>query len=116
MSPKHLELSVDEPEKWAKNIRHAGAIFMGNHIPEALGAYCIGPDHLSFTAVITRFSSPLGVYDFQKRSSLINCFSQGASELAKVASSLASGKALEADAMPAEYRILSKAKILQAKG
>ncbi len=106
VAAEHLELSVDEPEKWAKKIRHAGAIFMGRHTPEALGDYCAGPNHVLPTSGTARFSSPLGVYDFQKRSSLINCSPQGASELAKIASPLARGESLEAHAMSAEYRIL----------
>jgi len=106
VAAEHLELSVDEPEKWAEKIRHAGAIFMGRHTPEALGDYCAGPNHVLPTSGTARFSSPLGVYDFQKRSSLINCSPQGASELAKIASPLARGESLEAHAMSAEYRIL----------
>lgn len=106
VAAEHLELSVDEPEKWAEKIRHAGAIFMGRHTPEALGDYCAGPNHVLPTSGTARFSSPLGVYDFQKRSSLINCSPQGASALAKIASPLARGESLEAHAMSAEYRIL----------
>ncbi|MEP0073464.1 MAG: histidinol dehydrogenase [Marinomonas sp.] len=106
VAAEHLELSVDEPEKWAEKIRHAGAIFMGRHTPEALGDYCAGPNHVLPTSGTARFSSPLGVYDFQKRSSLINCSPLGASELAKIASPLARGESLEAHAMSAEYRII----------
>ncbi|BFM48015.1 histidinol dehydrogenase [Marinomonas sp. THO17] len=106
VAAEHLELSVDEPEKWAQKIRHAGAIFMGRHTPEALGDYCAGPNHVLPTSGTARFSSPLGVYDFQKRSSLINCSPEGASNLAKIASPLARGESLEAHAMSAEYRIL----------
>ncbi|SHF61417.1 histidinol dehydrogenase [Marinomonas polaris DSM 16579] len=106
VAAEHLELSIDEPEKWAKKIRHAGAIFMGRHTPEALGDYCAGPNHVLPTSGTARFSSPLGVYDFQKRSSLIYCSPEGASELAKIASPLARGESLEAHAMSAEYRIL----------
>ncbi|REG81779.1 histidinol dehydrogenase [Marinomonas pollencensis] len=109
VAAEHLELSVDEPEKWAQKIRHAGAIFMGRHTPEALGDYCAGPNHVLPTSGTARFSSPLGVYDFQKRSSLINCSPQGASDLAKIASPLARGESLEAHAMSAEYRILADA-------
>lgn len=106
VAAEHLELSVDEPEKWAEKIRHAGAIFMGRHTPEALGDYCAGPNHVLPTSGTARFSSPLGVYDFQKRSSLINCSPIGASELAKIASPLARGESLEAHAMSAEYRMI----------
>ena len=106
VAAEHLELSVDEPEKWAEKIRHAGAIFMGRHTPEALGDYCAGPNHVLRTSGTARFSSPLGVYDFQKRSSMIYCSPEGASDLAKIASPLARGESLEAHAMSAEYRIL----------
>ena len=106
VAAEHLELSMDEPEKWVEKIRHAGAIFMGRHTPEALGDYCAGPNHVLPTSGTARFSSPLGVYDFQKRSSLIYCSPEGASELAKIASPLARGESLEAHAMSAEYRIL----------
>lgn len=106
VAAEHLELSIDEPEKWAEKIRHAGAIFMGRHTPEALGDYCAGPNHVLPTSGTARFSSPLGVYDFQKRSSLIYCSPEGASELAKIASPLARGESLEAHAMSAEYRLL----------
>lgn len=106
VAAEHLELSIDEPEKWAEKIRHAGAIFMGRHTPEALGDYCAGPNHVLPTSGTARFSSPLGVYDFQKRSSLIYCSPEGASELAKIAAPLARGESLEAHAMSAEYRIL----------
>ena len=106
VAAEHLELSIDEPEKWVEKIRHAGAIFMGRHTPEALGEYCAGPNHVLPTSGTARFSSPLGVYDFQKRSSLIYCSPEGASELAKIASPLARGESLEAHAMSAEYRIL----------
>ncbi len=106
VAAEHLELSIDEPERWAEKIRHAGAIFMGRHTPEALGDYCAGPNHVLPTSGTARFSSPLGVYDFQKRSSMIYCSPEGASELAKIASPLARGESLEAHAMSAEYRIL----------
>ena len=108
VAAEHLELSIDEPEKWSEKIRHAGAIFMGRHTPEALGDYCAGPNHVLPTSGTARFSSPLGVYDFQKRSSIINCSPQGASDLAKIAAPLARGESLEAHAMSAEYRILSE--------
>ena len=106
VAAEHLELSMDEPEKWAEKIRHAGAIFMGRHTAEALGDYCAGPNHVLPTSGTARFSSPLGVYDFQKRSSVIYCSPEGASELAKIASPLARGESLEAHAMSAEYRML----------
>ncbi|MDP1541363.1 MAG: histidinol dehydrogenase [Moraxellaceae bacterium] len=106
IAPEHLELSVADPEALLPQIRHAGAIFMGRHTPEALGDYCAGPNHVLPTSGTARFSSPLGVYDFQKRSSLIGCSPQGASELAKVASVLARGEGLTAHARSAEYRLL----------
>jgi len=106
IAPEHLELSVDEPEALLPQIRHAGAIFMGRFTPEALGDYCAGPNHVLPTSRTARFSSPLGVYDFQKRSSLIGCSAQGASQLAKVASVLARGEGLEAHARSAEFRLL----------
>lgn len=105
IAPEHLELSVADPELAAKKIRHAGAIFMGRYTAEALGDYCAGPNHVLPTSRTARFSSPLGVYDFQKRSSLINCSEQGASDLGKVASVLAHGEGLTAHARSAEYRI-----------
>lgn len=105
IAPEHLELSVDDPEAYVPRIRHAGAIFMGRHTSEALGDYCAGPNHVLPTSGTARFSSPLGVYDFQKRSSLIHCSPAGASELGKVASVLARGESLEAHARSAEYRI-----------
>lgn len=106
IAPEHLELSIDDPEALLPQIRHAGAIFMGRFTPEALGDYCAGPNHVLPTSRTARFSSPLGVYDFQKRSSLIGCSAQGASGLAKVASVLARGEGLEAHARSAEFRIL----------
>jgi histidinol dehydrogenase len=105
IAPEHLELSVADPEAWLPNIRHAGAIFMGRHTAEALGDYCAGPNHVLPTSSTARFSSPLGVYDFQKRSSLIFCSEEGASELGKVASVLGRGESLTAHARSAEYRI-----------
>jgi histidinol dehydrogenase len=105
IAPEHLELSVAEPEAMAKRIKHAGAIFMGRYTAEALGDYCAGPNHVLPTSRTARFSSPLGVYDFQKRSSLILCSADGASELGKVASTLAHGEGLQAHARSAEYRI-----------
>ena len=105
IAPEHLELSVDDAEGWAKKIRHAGAIFMGRYTAEALGDYCAGPNHVLPTSGTARFSSPLGVYDFQKRTSLIGCSADGASELGETASILAHGEGLTAHARSAEYRI-----------
>ncbi len=106
IAPEHLELSVADAREVARSIRHAGAIFMGRYTAEALGDYCAGPNHVLPTSRTARFSSPLGVYDFQKRSSLIGCSASGASELGKVASTLAHGEGLTAHARSAEYRIL----------
>ena len=105
IAPEHLELSVENAQEVAKEIRHAGAIFMGRYTAEALGDYCAGPNHVLPTSRTARFSSPLGVYDFQKRSSLISCSAEGASELGKTASILAHGEGLIAHARSAEYRI-----------
>jgi len=105
IAPEHLELSVADPQALAQKIKHAGAIFMGRHTAEALGDYCAGPNHVLPTSRTARFSSPLGVYDFQKRSSLIMCSPEGASELGKTASVLARGEGLTAHACSAEYRI-----------
>jgi histidinol dehydrogenase len=105
IAPEHLELSVDDPQSWLSEIKHAGAIFMGRHTAEALGDYCAGPNHVLPTSATSRFSSPLGVYDFQKRSSLIYCSEQGASDLGKVASLLGRAESLTAHARSAEYRI-----------
>ena len=106
IAPEHLELSVADPEAMLPEIRHAGAIFMGRHTAESLGDYCAGPNHVLPTSGTARFSSPLGVYDFQKRSSLIMFSEQGASDMGKVASVLARGESLTAHARSAEYRIL----------
>ncbi|GAA5111165.1 histidinol dehydrogenase [Alloalcanivorax gelatiniphagus] len=105
ISPEHLELSMDDAGRWAKKVRHAGAIFLGRYTPEALGDYCAGPNHVLPTSATARFSSPLGVYDFQKRSSLIGCSPEGASALGRVASVLARGERLTAHARSAELRI-----------
>ncbi|MEK1941144.1 MAG: histidinol dehydrogenase [Pseudomonas sp.] len=105
IAPEHLELSVADPDAWLPQIRHAGAIFMGRYTAEALGDYCAGPNHVLPTSGTARFSSPLGVYDFQKRSSIIHCSAEGASELGKSASVLARGESLTAHARSAEYRI-----------
>ena len=104
IAPEHLELSVDQPEKWLEKIKHAGAIFLGRNACEAIGDYCAGPNHVLPTSRTARFSSPLGVYDFQKRSSLIQVSTQGAATLGAIASTLAKGEGLQAHAMSAEYR------------
>jgi histidinol dehydrogenase len=108
IAPEHLELSVADPKAMLPKIRHAGAIFMGRYTAEALGDYCAGPNHVLPTSGTARFSSPLGVYDFQKRSSLIMFSAEGASQMGKVASVLARGEGLTAHARSAEYRILDK--------
>ncbi len=105
IAPEHLELSIDEPHVLAESIHHAGAIFMGRYTAEALGDYCAGPNHVLPTSSTARFSSPLGVYDFQKRTSIINCSEAGADALGKTASILARGESLTAHARSAEYRI-----------
>ncbi|GAB7563707.1 histidinol dehydrogenase [Methylobacillus methanolivorans] len=105
IAPEHLELSVDEPLAYSKKIRHAGAIFMGRDTCEALGDYCAGPNHVLPTSRTARFSSPLGVYDFQKRSSLIMVSSAGAQKLGRVAATLAYGEGLQAHARSAEFRL-----------
>jgi len=105
MAPEHLELSLEDAAEIVPRIRHAGAIFIGRYTAEALGDYCAGPNHVLPTSRTARFSSPLGVYDFQKRTSLIGCSAQGASDLGKLASVLAHGEGLIAHARSAEYRI-----------
>ena len=105
IAPEHLELSMDDPLSFSKKIKHAGAIFMGRDTCEALGDYCAGPNHVLPTSRTARFSSPLGVYDFQKRSSLIFVSSEGAQTLGKVAATLAYGEGLQAHAQSAEYRL-----------
>ena len=105
IAPEHLELSVENAEETARRVRHAGAIFLGRYTAEAVGDYCAGPNHVLPTSGTARFSSPLGVYDFQKRSSLIQCSADGASVLGKTASVLARGEGLTAHARSAEYRI-----------
>ncbi len=105
IAPEHLELSVEDPLSMSKRVRHAGAIFMGRYTAEALGDYCAGPNHVLPTSGTARFSSPLGVYDFQKRSSLIMCSAESANTLGKTASVLARGESLTAHARSAEYRI-----------
>lgn len=105
IAPEHLELSIEDPHAWLPRIRHAGAIFLGRHTPEALGDYCAGPNHVLPTSGTARFSSPLGVYDFQKRSSIIGVSVEGAKTLGAVASVLARGELLTAHARSAEKRL-----------
>ncbi|MDG4812447.1 histidinol dehydrogenase [Hydrogenovibrio sp. 3SP14C1] len=105
IAPEHLELSIDDPKAMLPKIKHAGAIFMGRYTAEALGDYCAGPNHVLPTSRTARFSSPLGVYDFQKRSSLIMCSAEGAHELGQVAGVLADGEGLQAHAASARYRV-----------
>ena len=105
VAPEHLELSVAEPEKMAQRIRHAGAMFLGRHTAEVVGDYVAGPDHVLPTSGTARFASPLGVYDFQKRSSIIHCSRAGAAALGRHASVLARAEGLTAHARSAEYRI-----------
>jgi len=105
IAPEHLELSMDDALAFSKQIRHAGAIFMGRDTCEALGDYCAGPNHVLPTSRTARFSSPLGVYDFQKRSSLIMVSAAGAQTLGKIAATLAYGEGLQAHARSAEYRL-----------
>ena len=105
IAPEHLELSVADPESLLGDIRHAGAIFMGRYTAEALGDYCAGPNHVLPTSGTARFSSPLGVYDFQKRSSIVSCSAAGAATLGRTASVLARGEGLVAHAVSAEARI-----------
>ena len=105
IAPEHLELSVEEPQRWAEKIRHAGAVFLGRYTSEALGDYCAGPNHVLPTSRTARFSSPLGVYDFQKRTSLIEVSPEGARTLGLIAAELAGGEGLPAHAKAAQYRI-----------
>jgi histidinol dehydrogenase len=105
IAPEHLELSVAEPKKWLKRIRHAGAIFLGRYTSEALGDYCAGPSHVLPTSRTARFSSPLGVYDFQKRSSIIAVSRKGAQKLGRLAMTLAQGEGFQAHARSAELRL-----------
>jgi histidinol dehydrogenase len=110
VAPEHLELSVADPESWLAGIVHAGAIFLGRHTPEALGDYCAGPSHVLPTSGTARFSSPLGVYDFQKRSSVIMCSPAAAAQLGPVAATLARGESLQAHALSAEYRLADQSR------
>jgi histidinol dehydrogenase len=105
IAPEHLEISAREPQRWEPLLRHAGAIFLGAYTSESLGDYCAGPNHVLPTAGTARFSSPLGVYDFQKRSSLIEVSEAGAQVLGPIASELAHGEGLQAHARAAEMRL-----------
>lgn len=105
IAPEHLELSMDNPQQWLPKIKHAGAIFLGRYTSEALGDYCAGPNHVLPTSGTARFSSPLGVYDFQKRSSLIQVSAQGAGILGEIAAVLAIGEGLHAHAQSALFRM-----------
>ena len=104
IAPEHLEMSVESPQVWLPKLKHAGAIFMGRYTSEALGDYCAGPNHVLPTSGTARFSSPLGVYDFQKRSSLIQVSPQGAKVLGAIAATLAFGEGLQAHAQSALFR------------
>ena len=105
IAPEHLEVSSKDPHKWEPLLKHAGAIFLGAYTSESLGDYCAGPNHVLPTSGTARFSSPLGVYDFQKRSSIIEVSEQGAQTLGKIASVLAHGEGLQAHARAAEMRL-----------
>ncbi|MCA1939018.1 MAG: histidinol dehydrogenase [Dechloromonas sp.] len=105
VAPEHLELALDNPDPWVEKIHHAGAIFIGHYTSESLGDYCAGPNHVLPTSGSARFSSPLGVYDFQKRTSLIKVSKAGAQTLGRVASTLAHGEGLPAHAKSAEFRL-----------
>jgi histidinol dehydrogenase len=104
IAPEHLELSVEAPRQWLQQVRHAGAVFLGRHTPEAFGDYCAGPNHVLPTSRAARFSNPLGVYEFQKRSSLIECSPEGARQLAAIAGRLADAEGLQAHAASARDR------------
>ncbi len=104
IAPEHLELSIENPQDWLPKLKHAGAIFMGRYTSESLGDYCAGPNHVLPTSGTARFSSPLGVYDFQKRSSLIQVSAQGAQSLGAIAATLAFGEGLQAHAQSALFR------------
>ncbi|MDY6943081.1 MAG: histidinol dehydrogenase [Pseudomonadota bacterium] len=106
IAPEHLELALSEPEVWLPRVRHAGAVFLGRYTAEAMGDYCAGPNHVLPTSGSARFFSPLGVYDFQKRSSVIRCSPEGGAELGRIAACLARGEGLEAHAQSAALRIV----------
>ena len=110
IAAEHLEISTDQPERWAEKIRHAGAMFLGRYASESLGDYCAGPNHVLPTMRTARFSSPLGVYDFQKRTSMIEISPEGAQPLGKIAATLAYGEQLPAHARAAELRLKAVAK------
>jgi histidinol dehydrogenase len=105
IAPEHLEIASADPHRWEPLLRHAGAIFLGAYTSESLGDYCAGPNHVLPTSTTARFSSPLGVYDFQKRSSLIEVSEAGAQVLGQVAAELAYGEGLQAHARAAEFRL-----------
>jgi histidinol dehydrogenase len=105
IAPEHLELSVEAAERWVPRIRHAGAVFVGSYSSEVLGDYCAGPNHVLPTSRTARFSSPLGVYDFQKRTSVIQVSREGARRLGPIAAELALGEGLPAHAKSAQYRL-----------
>ncbi len=105
IAAEHLEISTENPQQWADKVRHAGALFLGRYSSEALGDYCAGPNHVLPTSRTARFSSPLGVYDFQKRSSIIHASAEGAHTLGQVAAELAYGEGLQAHALSAQYRV-----------
>ena len=105
IAPEHLEVSSRDPHRWEPLLRHAGAIFLGAFTSESLGDYCAGPNHVLPTSGTARFSSPLGVYDFQKRSSLIEVSEAGAQPLGRIAAELAYGEGLQAHARAAEMRL-----------
>jgi histidinol dehydrogenase len=105
LAPEHLEVSSRDPHRWEPLLKHAGAIFLGAYTSESLGDYCAGPNHVLPTSGTARFSSPLGVYDFQKRSSLIEVSEAGAQTLGRVAAELAYGEGLQAHAQAAEMRL-----------
>jgi histidinol dehydrogenase len=107
IAPEHLELSLEDADAWVSKIHHAGAIFIGRYTSESLGDYCAGPNHVLPTSGTARFSSPLGVYDFQKRTSLIRVSQAGSKTLGRIASTLAQGEGLPAHAKSAEYRVES---------
>ena len=105
IAAEHLEISAEQPQQWADKIRHAGAMFLGKFSSESLGDYCAGPNHVLPTSRTARFSSPLGVYDFQKRSSIIHVSQSGAQTLGVIAAELAYGEGLPAHARSAELRL-----------
>lgn len=114
IAPEHLELAVDEPASWLPKIRNAGAIFLGRYTPEAMGDYCAGPNHVLPTSTTARFASPLGVYDFQKRSSVIQCSESSASTLGAIAARLAESESLTAHARSAAMRIDDKSRLSES--